>query len=170
MKTISRKQSQNFAAIVFATTLAISSTSIFAGGSHSHKHAVEYDPVQNKFGMYEPGLYVTKVIEIEMIDAMAFSPSRITVNKGDVIKFVHRNVGQMMHEFVLGTPESLNEHAEMMKKFPGMEHEEPYMAHVAPGKKAEVTWKFTVAGEFSFGCLIPGHYDAGMKGIIRVDS
>ena len=105
-----------------------------------------------------------------MSDAMTFTPSEIMVNQGDVIKFVHRNVGQIMHEFVLGTPESLNEHAEMMKKFPGMEHQEPYMVHVAPGKKGEIIWRFTHSGQFSFGCLIPGHYDAGMKGIVRVGS
>ena len=160
---MSQKQSQYLVTIICAASLAISSTSIFAGGSHDHKHAVEYDPVQNEFGMYEPGMHVTKVIEIEMSDAMTFSPSEITVNQGDVIKFINRNVGQMMHEFVLGTPESL-------KKSPGMEHKEPYMVHVAPGKKGEITWKFTDSGEFSFGCLIPGHYDAGMKGIVRVGS
>ena len=38
------------------------------------------------------------------------------------------------------------------------------------GKKGEIIWRFTHSGQFSFGCLIPGHYDAGMKGIIRVGS
>tara|TARA_Y100001934_G_scaffold262677_1_gene337414 strand:- start:682 stop:987 length:306 start_codon:yes stop_codon:yes gene_type:complete len=96
---------QKLTAIVVATTLAISSASVFAGGLHDQKHAVEYDPMQNAFGMYEPGMDVTKVIEVEMSDAMTFSPSEITVNQGDIIKFVNRNVGRMMHEFVLGTPE-----------------------------------------------------------------
>ena len=72
MKTMSQKQSQYLVTIICAASLAISSTSIFAGGSHDHKHAVEYDPVQNEFGMYEPGMHVTKVIEIEMSDAMTF--------------------------------------------------------------------------------------------------
>jgi uncharacterized cupredoxin-like copper-binding protein len=75
-----------------------------------------------------------------------------------------------MHEFVLGTPHSLVEHAEMMKKFPGMEHAEPYMTHVAPGKKGEIVWQFSETGEFAFGCLIPGHFDAGMKGKVIVES
>jgi uncharacterized cupredoxin-like copper-binding protein len=78
--------------------------------------------------------------------------------------------GEQVHEFVLGTPVSLDKHAEMMKKFPGMEHEEPYMIHVAPGEEGEVTWKFSESGEFAFGCLIPGHYDAGMKGTVSVGS
>ena len=83
---------------------------------------------------------------------------------------MHKNTGQQVHEFVLGTSASLDEHAEMMKKFPGMEHEEPYMLHVAPGEGGEITWKFSESGEFAFGCLIPGHYDAGMKGTVSVGS
>jgi len=165
-----KNTSQKFAVISFATTLVLNSVSAVAGGSHDHKHPVEYDPIQNEFGMYEPGMHVTKTIEIEMSDAMIFTPSKISVKKGDVIKFVHRNNGQLMHEFVLGTPESLYEHAKMMKKFPGMEHDEPYMSHVAPGEEGEMIWKFTEEGEFAFGCLIPGHYDAGMKGVLNVES
>ena len=165
-----KKYSINITAWSLAATMTLASATALAGGSHDHKHAVEYDPVENEFGMYEPDMDVTRTIEIEMSDAMAFSPSEISVKQGDVIKFVHKNTGQLMHEFVLGTPSTLDEHAEMMKKFPNMEHEEPYMAHVAPGEEGEITWKFSQAGEFSFGCLIPGHYDAGMKGRIIVSN
>ena len=42
------------------------------------------------------------------------------------------------------------------------------MAHVQPGKKAEIVWQFTNAGEFHYGCLIPGHFEAGMVGKVRV--
>ena len=70
---------------------------------------------------------------------------------------------------MLGTPETLAEHAELMKKFPNMEHAEPYMAHVQPGETMEMIWEFSKAGEFAFGCLIPGHFDAGMKGTVIVE-
>ena len=155
-------------AVSLAFSLGLSSMPASAGGTHDHKHAMEYDPVHNEFGMYEPDMHVTRTIEMEMSDNMRFTPDKITVNKGDVIKFVHKNTGQQVHEFVLGTPASLDEHAEMMKKFPNMEHEEPYMIHVAPGEEGSITWKFSESGEFAFGCLIPGHYDAGMKGIVQV--
>ena len=56
----------------------------------------------------------------------------------------------------------------MMKKHPGMEHDEPYMAHVAAGKTGEIVWLFNRAGSFDFACLIPGHYQAGMTGTIKV--
>ncbi|MDW8468952.1 MAG: plastocyanin/azurin family copper-binding protein [Burkholderiales bacterium] len=73
-----------------------------------------------------------------------------------------------MHEMVLGTLEELKAHAELMRKHPAMEHDEPWMAHVAPGKSATLHWQFTRAGEFHYGCLIPGHFEAGMVGRITV--
>ena len=75
-----------------------------------------------------------------------------------------------MHEFILGTPILLDEHAKMMRKSPGMEHNKPYMAHVAPGESATLIWKFSETGQFTFACLVPGHYEAGMKGIVIVES
>jgi uncharacterized cupredoxin-like copper-binding protein len=69
---------------------------------------------------------------------------------------------------VLGTLPELKEHAELMKKFPDMEHDEPHMAHVKPGKSAQLVWQFTKAGEFHYGCLMPGHFEAGMVGKVIV--
>jgi uncharacterized cupredoxin-like copper-binding protein len=73
-----------------------------------------------------------------------------------------------MHEMVLGTMQDLKEHAEMMKKHPGMEHDEPHMAHVAPGKTETIVWQFTRPGQFHYGCLVAGHFDAGMVGRLTV--
>jgi uncharacterized cupredoxin-like copper-binding protein len=55
-----------------------------------------------------------------------------------------------------------------MKKHPGMEHDEPYMAHVDPGRKGTIVWTFNRAGSIEFACLIPGHFEAGMIGRITV--
>lgn len=160
-------------ATALASAFVFPATNLFASGSGDHKHGheeEEFDPVSNEFGSYEPGMKATKTIEIEMRDEMSFRPDIIKVKVGDVIMFEHKNIGKLMHEFVLGTADSLDEHAEMMKKFPGMEHAEPYMTHVAPGEHGKILWKFSEPGEFSFGCLIPGHYDAGMKGKVIVES
>jgi uncharacterized cupredoxin-like copper-binding protein len=161
------------ATAVVASILAVSAGSMpLSSHAHGNEHqaAAVFDPVATEFGRYEPGQKVTRTIEVEMSDQMRFTPNAIRVKQGDVIKFVHSNVGQVMHEFVLGTPESLAHHAEMMKKFPGMQHEEPYMAHVAPGTTGVIVWQFSERGEFAFGCLLPGHFDAGMKGTVIVES
>jgi uncharacterized cupredoxin-like copper-binding protein len=109
-----------------------------------------------------------RTIEIDMSDAMRFSPSALTVKRGETVRFVVRNSGQVLHEMVLGTEAELARHAELMKKHPGMEHDEPYMVHVRPGKHDEMAWTFTKAGTFRYGCLLPGHWEAGMKGTIVV--
>ena len=109
-----------------------------------------------------------RTIEIRMDDRMRFTPDRIEVRLGETVRLVHRNAGKVMHEFVLGTKQDLDEHAALMLRFPNMEHDEPYMAHVGPGKTGTIVWTFNRAGEFDFACLIPGHYQAGMVGKVRV--
>jgi Cu/Ag efflux protein CusF len=99
---------------------------------------------------------------------MRFTPAEVHVKQGDTVKFVVRNSGKVLHEMVLGTEEALRKHAELMKRHPGMEHDEPYMAHVKPGGQEELTWTFTRPGTFMYGCLVPGHWEAGMKGSIVV--
>jgi len=84
------------------------------------------------------------------------------------VRFRVKNHGKAMHEFVIGTKAENAKHAELMIKFPNMEHDEPYMAHVAPGKTGEIVWTFNRAGTFEFACLIAGHYAAGMVGTIHV--
>ena len=113
----------------------------------------------------QPGL---RTIRFSMSDRMRFVPDRITVREGETVRFVLKNNGKLMHEFVLGTREELDAHAALMKKFPKMEHDEPYMAHVAPGKAEPLVWQFTQAGEFYYGCLVPGHFEAGMVGKVVV--
>ena len=139
--------------------------------AHSEKHTQPSAAVikeQKHWGIAGDREQITRTIEIGMSDQMRFSPDQLEVKQGETIRFVHRNAGNMMHEFVLGTQADLDAHAAMMVKFPGMEHDEPYMAHVAPGQDAEIIWTFNRAGEFEFACLIAGHYQAGMVGKIRV--
>ena len=111
---------------------------------------------------------VNRTISVEMSDAMKFTPSSISVRKGETIRFVVKNQGQLKHEMVLGTQQALAEHAALMKKFPEMEHSDPNMVTVAPGQSGEMVWQFTNAGKVNFACLQPGHYDAGMKGMVNV--
>jgi uncharacterized cupredoxin-like copper-binding protein len=110
----------------------------------------------------------TLTVKVSMTDNMHFSAGNITVNQGEIVKFVVKNDGKLMHEMVIGTMHELKAHHELMKKHPGMEHDEPYMAHVSPGKTGEVVWQFTEAGEFFYACLIPGHMEAGMINKINV--
>lgn len=111
---------------------------------------------------------MTRTVAVDMTDAMRFNPGSITVRPGETVRFRVRNLGLLRHEFVLGTDAELKEHAQLMQKFPEMEHEEPNMVSLAPGAAGEVVWRFGKAGKVSFACLQPGHYEAGMRGAVDV--
>jgi uncharacterized cupredoxin-like copper-binding protein len=100
--------------------------------------------------------------------AMKFTPDRLEVKKGEQVRFVIQNKGAVKHEFMLASVKDNDKHAEMMKKFPDMEHDDPNAKSVDPGKTAEMVWRFTKTGTFEFACLIPGHREAGMHGSVTV--
>lgn len=140
--------------------------------AHSDEpHAKKAGPVikeQKAWGIAGDPKSVNRTITLTMSDNMRFSPDTISVKQGETIRFVIKNSGKMLHEMVIGTKKDLDEHAALMVKFPGMEHDEPYMAHVAAGKSSQIVWTFNKPGNFDFACLIAGHYQAGMVGKINV--
>lgn len=155
------------AALVFS--LAVLAGPVSAGpGTPGHGH-----DNGTTFSVGEPGdpKKPSRPINVAMRereDRMVFFPDRIEVKRGEQVKFVLRNSGELEHELVLGTAADLQEHAELMKKYPDMEHDDPNAKRLKPKQSGEIVWKFTKAGTFVFGCLIPGHLEAGMKGTIVV--
>lgn len=145
----------------------------FAGSAWSAgNHAGGHSHGSDTSAIGEPGQtsQVTRIIQVDMSDSMRFSPSGISVKAGETIKFALNNSGRVKHEFVLGTDKDLKDHYQQMMKFPEMEHDDPNMVTVDPGKSGVVIWKFTTTGIVDFACLLPGHYDAGMRGLVRVGS
>lgn len=134
-------------------------------GVPGHRHAT--------FSAGEPGnpKRPAKTMQVTMRETdgkMVFIPDRIEVRKGEQVRFLLRNSGDLDHEFMLATTEDNLKHAELMKKFPDMEHDDPNGKRLSPKKTAEIVWRFTKAGTFEFGCLIPGHREAGMTGFVVV--
>lgn len=153
-----------------AAALALFTTAAGAHGDAAHgKARTEAQPmVETAFGRTGDPARAQRTVTVTMSDTMRFSPARLEVRQGDTVRFVVKNAGKVMHEMVLGTLDDLKQHAELMRQHPGMEHDEPYMAHVAPGRSETLVWQFTRAGEYHYGCLIPGHFEAGMMGRIVV--
>jgi uncharacterized cupredoxin-like copper-binding protein len=112
-----------------------------------------------------------RVIKVKMFEGsgkMGYEPARIEVRRGEQVRFVLQNDGEEDHEFVLATVSENRKHAEVMKKNPDMEHDDPNAKRLQPHGNNELVWKFTKRGEFEFACLIPGHYEKGMFGRIIV--
>ena len=156
---------QTLAKVMALMTIALSSAA-FAGGNHAGGHG--HGDEETAIGKPGVAAKVNRTITIEMNDSMRYTPADLQVKQGETIRFVVKNVGKVKHELSLGTQKDLMEHLEQMKKFPDMEHDEPNKITLAPGKQGEIIWQFTKAGPVNFACLMPGHYEAGMKGVVRV--
>jgi uncharacterized cupredoxin-like copper-binding protein len=123
-----------------------------------HDFGVEGDPKRAR-----------RTIALSMDDRMRYTPAEIRVAQGETVTLAISNKGKLQHELVLGTAEDLAKHAELMRRFPGMAHDEPFMVHVKAGATRKLTWTFTEPGTFLFGCLVAGHFEAGMQGRVVVD-
>ena len=162
---------QRTLAAISVTAAAAFTATAFAHGDDAHATPRSFDPAKveaTAFGQEGNPKQVTRTIRVDMADTMRFTPARITVKRGQTVRFVVHNGGRLLHEMVLGTQAALQAHAELMKKFPEMEHADPNMAHVKPGRSGDIVWQFTQPGEFRFACLQPGHFEAGMVGSITV--
>lgn len=145
---------------------------------------------QLDFGHPAPAASATRTVEVDMSD-IAFSPKSLDVKAGETVRFVLVNKGQLLHEFNLGhvamhaahqkemlemqqngmlTPTGMS-HESMDHSAMGhgaMMHDDPNSVLVAPGKTAELTWTFTKTDNLEFACNVPGHYQAGMVGAVKV--
>ena len=152
--------------LIAALAIALIASTALASGKHEGGHHAD----SNAIGQPGKADQVTRTITVDMTDAMRFNPADTSAKRGETIKFVVKNSGKIKHEMVLGTEKELKEHYEMMMKFPEMEHADENMVTVQPGQTGEIVWQFTKAGKVNFACLQPGHYDAGMKGVVAVST
>lgn len=169
--------------VTTAVVVAASAASADATRGQGHGHGA---------GIGAPGktAMASRTVEVVMHDNY-FEPESITVKEGETVRFVVRNAGDLVHEFNIATaamhaahrPEMMmmvehgvleadrinHEAARAMqaKMGHGM-HDEPNSVLLEPGKTAEMVWTFPRHAELEFACNVPGHYDAGMMGEIKL--
>lgn len=166
------------------TMLAIAGGGVPAGTALAHSAHEEHSGHEHgghdahaghgsSFAAGEPGAQheASRTVEIVMRDEggeMSFSPSALEVKKGEQVRFVLTNAGAVDHEFLIDSVANNAAHKEAMAADPEMQHDEPNGRRLKPGEKTELVWRFTKPGTFEIACLIPGHYESGMKGEVSV--
>lgn len=155
-------------AVAVAAGLTLGAANAHGTEEHVAAKPRKISTEETAFGRPGDAGRAARTIDVRMSDEMRFDPAVIDVRRGETIRFRVTNSGKTLHEMVIGTSKDLEAHAALMRKFPDMEHEEAYMAHVSPGKTEEIVWQFTKPGQFRFGCLVAGHFEAGMVGEIKV--
>ena len=127
---------------------------------------------------------IDRIIYVRMFDNY-FAPDQIDIKKGETIKFIIENFGELVHEFNIGTKKMhINHETEMMKLIENeillgdkinykkmkelaktdhsMSHSHSNSVLLEPGKTGEIIWKFNVDTKIEAACNIPGHYESGM--------
>lgn len=128
---------------------------------HAHGHASAAPEADKSLGF--------RVVDIEMNDHMQFAPNHFSVVAGESIQFMVSNKGKLRHELVVGLPDELLAHAKQMKDAPNQSHQHVGNAVSVPaGGKGELLVTFSSSGPWAMACYEPGHYEAGMKGVIEV--
>ncbi|WP_262032428.1 cupredoxin family protein [Microvirga sp. Mcv34] len=148
-------------AFLFASGLAVAGP---GGAGHAHDEEAAY----GKPGDPKKPARMVPVAMKEASGKMLFFPDKVEVKRGEQVRFKLQNSGELEHEFVIGTVEENAKHKVAMEKNPDMEHDDPNAKRLQPKKADEIVWQFTNAGTFEYACLIPGHYEAGMKGTVVV--
>lgn len=169
-----------FAAIL-AIGLGIASASTFADSGHGDA---------GKTGKPGKATAATRTIDITMHDNY-YEPESIDVKEGETVRFRVKNAGEFVHEFNIATgdmhkahaPEMMMmvEHGVLMPDHIDMEaakamqasmghgmHNDPNSALLEPGKSGEVVWTFPEHATLEFACNVPGHYESGMVGKIKL--
>ncbi len=146
-----------------------------AHGGHGHGVTVEG-------GTPGKAADATRTITIVARDS-EFAPKTVPVKAGETVRVVVRNEGKLVHELTIGTKAMQVEHqsemlglavsgaieADRIDRAKLGSHGHGNNVILEPGQTGEVVWTFAAAADLEFGCNIPGHYDAGMKGDFRFE-
>ncbi|PKR56546.1 MULTISPECIES: cupredoxin domain-containing protein [Thalassospira] len=158
----------------------------FAGAGHSGGH----NDGASEIGAPGEISDVRRTIRITMEDNF-YDKEKIIVRGGETVRFVIENKGEFVHEFNIGTAAMHAGHQEemmmmmehgaleadkinmdMMEMDMGngmtMKHDDPNSVLLEPGKSAEVIWTFPKDAELEYACNVPGHYESGMVGKVRL--
>jgi uncharacterized cupredoxin-like copper-binding protein len=108
-----------------------------------------------------------RTVTVAAFDPFAFAPASIPIRAGETVRFVVTNEGEVEHEFVIGTREELLEHA-MVMTHGGMREDTSRAIRVIPGQTKELVFTFGSTTDVGYGCLVTGHYPAGMSGDFEI--
>ncbi|HEX6257545.1 MAG TPA: plastocyanin/azurin family copper-binding protein [Euzebyales bacterium] len=142
----------------------------------AHDEDAEADEHAGSFAFGEPAdpADADRTVDVEAQEegGFSFEPDTIEVAEGETVTFNVTNVGEAVHEFVIGDEHTQEEHEAEMEAMRSegemVMHDEPNAFALQPGETKTLTWTFSSAGELIYGCHQPGHYDAGMRGTLVV--
>lgn len=103
-----------------------------------------------------------------ILTEFAIDPAPLVVATGDTVTFVVKNEGGIFHELRFSNAERVAEHLAEIHDGEGSEHEEDapsddIVIELESGESGQVTVTLDPTVFTEVVCLVPGHYEAGMR-------
>jgi uncharacterized cupredoxin-like copper-binding protein len=112
------------------------------------------------FAFGQPGdeKSVSRTVQIDIHDDAGFSPRSLKLRPGETVRFVVRNLGNVRHEFRIGDPEYQQAHEDMVRRMPGVEHNDTNAIVVGPRETGWIIWHFGEAPIVELASHLSGQY------------
>ncbi len=113
----------------------------------------------------------SRTVEVRALEERRFEPAEITVQPGETITIRVTNTAGSLHELYLGSEQQHEEHEEEMAAMGDAEmkmSDEDNRIFMEAGETKQITWTFPQSGSVIYGCHMPGHFAAGMRGTVTV--
>ena len=115
-------------------------------------------PAPGEAGFVAGTVVAPRVVRVIAGPGYTFSPSTITVARGETVTFEVTSMGGLVHEFMVGPADAVAADTAGT----------PEVADIGMMQTKSVTYTFDGPGPYAFACHAPGHYEAGMRGTITV--
>lgn len=129
-----------------------------AYGSSSNPYSYTNGPQPGQSGFVAGTTAAPRIVHVIAGPGDVFTPSTISVAKGETVTFVVTTMGPAVHEFMLGPA------ADVAADREGS----PEVADIGMMQTKQLTYTFTGSGPYAYACHAPGHFEAGMRGTITV--
>lgn len=150
---------------------ALATNAVTSHDGRPHNRAYDL-PDHDPIGQPGTAASVARTIEVKINETengyMLFEPDAIHIEHGSNVRFIIDNPGSLDHEFFLGSFEEIEKHKNWMRTHPDMKHDDANSITVRSGEVGELVWHFSSKVNLAYVCLLPGHHEAGMWGVIMV--
>ncbi|MEP7378084.1 MAG: plastocyanin/azurin family copper-binding protein [Chloroflexota bacterium] len=120
--------------------------------------AFDNGPKPGNSGFVAGTVSAPRLIDVFAGPGYTFTPSNITVERGETVTFEVTTMGPLIHEFMVGPADAVAADQEGT----------PEVADIGMMQTKTLTYTFDGSGPYVFACHAPGHYEAGMRGTITV--
>ena len=117
-------------------------------------------PQPGEAGFVAGTVAAPRVIRVFAGPGYTFSPSAITVVRGETIAFQVTTMGPATHEFMVGPAGAVAADQEGT----------PEVDDIGMMQTRSLIFTFDGDGPYAYACHAPGHYEAGMRGAVTVVS